>query len=291
MPSRKRSGRYNTALPHLTRAINRFTTAAIGLQKVREKDGIARAHLLDIQDFFHKQGDSVAFRFMFMRDFFPELAPEVRMMEVKKSIDPAALKRWDDIWKSVEVETTGKLQQVVKGIEQDALLKGAAQLATQMKFDAKTTFSLSNPRAVAFFRKTGGSVDYIRGIQATTAESLKRVITTGLDEGWSYNDTAKEIRKLFDGPISRERAQRIATYETGQSYEAGNRMFAESLEDDGITMEEHWMTSHDEKVRPEHAANEAEGWVPMGHVFSSGDTESPTDPGCRCYMQYRQARA
>jgi uncharacterized protein with gpF-like domain len=114
-------------------------------------------------------------------------------------------------------------------------------------------------------------------------------MTTAIDEGWSYGQSAKEIKKLFDGPISRDRAQRIAVFESGQAYEAGNNAFAKSLEDDGVTMEQHWMTSHDEKVRPEHAANEAEGWVPMGHVFSSGDTEPPTDPGCRCYMIFQAA--
>jgi uncharacterized protein with gpF-like domain len=132
-------------------------------------------------------------------------------------------------------------------------------------------------------------VDYIKGINRTTGDSLKRVIGTALDEGWSYSQTAKEIQKLYDGPISRDRAQRIAVYETGKSYEKGNELFARSLEDDGVTMEEHWETSKDEKVRPEHTANEAEGWVPMGHVFGSGHTEPPTDPGCRCYMAYREA--
>jgi hypothetical protein len=259
---------------------------------VREKDQIARNHLLDIEHFFEKQYHSAMFRFQFMQEYFPQpAAPEVRLMEAKQPPNPAALKRWEDIWQSIETETTGELQDLIEGIEGEALLKGAEQLRSQLRFDAKSTFSLSNPRAVAFFRKTGGSVDYIKGIQGTTAESLKTVITTGLDEGWSYNDTAKEIRKLFDGPISTQRAQLIATNEAAQAYEAGNRAFADTIVDDGIEMEKQWVTSHDDRVSDGCAENEADGWIPINEAHTSGDQEPPRFPGCRCYEQYRQAKA
>jgi hypothetical protein len=232
------------------------------------------------------------FRFMFMQEYFPQVPPEpVRLMEAKRPASIEALKRWADIWQSVEFDTTPILQGVVKGIEADALLKGADQLRAQLGFDAKTTFSLSNPRAVAFFRQTGGSIDYIKGIQGTTAESLKTLITTALDEGWSYNDTAKEIRKLFDGPISTDRARLIATHEAAQAYEAGNRAFADSIRDDGIEMEKMWTTSHDDRVSDGCATNESDGWIPIDQPHSSGDQEPPRFPGCRCYEQYRQAKA
>jgi hypothetical protein len=280
-------------LPHLTRAINRFTAAAIRLQKVREKDQLARDHLLEVEEFFKGQYHLAMLRFWHMQEYFPQEAPapEVRTMEAKHPVDPAALKRWSDIWESIEQETTPALQKTIKAIEGDALLKGADQLRNQLQFDAKTTFSLSNPRAVAFFHKTGGSVDYIRGIQGTTAESLKTVITTALDEGWSYNSTAREIQKLYDGPISRQRAQLIATNESAQAYEAGNRAFADTIVEDGIEMEKMWTTSHDDRVSDGCAANEADGWIPIDQAHSSGDQEPPRFPGCRCYEQYRQARA
>lgn len=227
-----------------------------------------------------------------MQEFFPQQPTEpVRVMEAKKAMNPEALKRWTEIWNSIETETTRDLQGVVKNIEADALLKGADQLRSQFGFDAKKSFSLSNPRAVRFFQQTGGSIDYIKGIQQTTADSLKRVITTGLDEGWSYNDTAKEIRKLFDGPISTDRARLIATHEAAQAYEAGNRAFADSLKDDGVVMEKMWTTSHDDRVSDGCATNEADGWIPIDQPHSSGDQEPPRFPGCRCYEQYRQAKA
>lgn len=279
------------ASPNLTRVINRFTRAAIGLQKIREKDAITAAHLSTIQGFFQEQAHMVLFRFeLAMRDQFPEVPPppvSFRQMEAKQ---PPGLKKWLEIWDGIEYETTPALQKVVTAIEADALKKGADQLRAQLGFDAKRTFSLANPRAVAFFRKTGGSVDYIRDIQDTTKESLKTVITTGLDEGWSYSQTAREIRKLYDGPISTKRAQLIATHESAQAYEAGNRAFADTLKDDGIEVEKMWTTSHDDRVSDGCAENEDDGWIPIDQPHSSGHQEPPRFPGCRCYEQYRQAK-
>ncbi len=274
--------------PNLTRAINRFTAAAIGLQKTREKEQIARAHLLDLERVFEDQYHLLMFRFQFMQEYFDK--EPVRLMEAKRPVNPDALKRWDDIWKDVEIKTTKPLQDVVKNIESEAMVKGADQLKTQMRFDAKGTFSLTNPRAVAWMRKNGGSVELIAGIQKTTADSLKRVITTGLDEGWSYNQTAKEIRKLFDGPITTKRARLIAVTESARAYEAGSRAFADTLKDDGITMEKMWMTSHDDRVSDGCAGNEADGWIPIDEPHTSGDQEPPRFPGCRCYEAYREVR-
>jgi hypothetical protein len=273
--------------PNLTRAINRFTAAAIGLQKTREKEQIARAHLLDIERVFEDQYHLLMFRFQFMQEYFDK--EPVRLMEAKRPANPDALKRWMDIWKDVETKTTPPLQQAVKEIEAEALVKGAAQLRTQL--DVKGTFSLANPRAVAWMRKNGGSVDYIRGIQDTTKESLKGLISQGLDNGWSYNQTAKEIRKLFDGPITTKRAQLIAVTESARAYEAGNRAFADTLTDDGITMEKMWVTSHDDRVSDGCETNELDGWIPIDQPHTSGDQEPPRFPGCRCYEAYRQARA
>jgi hypothetical protein len=274
----------------LAQAVDRFTRAAIGLQKRREKDAIAAKHEPAFRDFFERQGHTVLFRFMFMEEFFRQPEP-VRMMEAKRPVNTEALKRWDDIWQSVEQETTDTLQRLVTGTEAEGMQKGADQLRGQLGlFDPKQSFSLANPRAVAWFRKNGGSVDYIKGIQETTGGSLKTVITTALDEGWSYDDTAEEIKKLFDGPISTDRARLIAVNESAQSYEAGNRAFADSIADDGIVMEKRWTTSHDNRVSDGCEENEGDGWIPIDEPHTSGHQEPPRFPGCRCFEQYRQAR-
>lgn len=49
-------------------------------------------------------------------------------------------------------------------------------------------------------------------------------------------------------------------------------------------MKKIWATSEDEKVRPEHMANEAEGWIDFEDTWSgTGDEFAPsTDINCRC---------
>lgn len=49
-------------------------------------------------------------------------------------------------------------------------------------------------------------------------------------------------------------------------------------------MEKAWETSNDEKVRPEHIANQAEGWIPMEKTWKgTGDDYAPSqDINCRC---------
>lgn len=251
----------------------RLTNA--GRQKVKEKATLAKEHRAAFARFFRMQGLMVLDKLESMRSQF-RAGP----------LPADANKAWDALWTSVEQDTFDDLQKTVLDAEQAGMLAGGHY--EQGKWVKGNKFwDLKNPRAVAWFKENGGSVDYIKGINDTTSELVKGVIGRGLDEGQSYNEIAKGIRAEFDG-MTRDRATRIAVFETGQAYEAGNRAFVDSIVDDGIEMEEAWVTSHDEKVRPEHAANEAEGWVELGHVFSSGDTEPPTDPGCRCYMQYRE---
>lgn len=274
----------------LSTMAERFSSATIYLRKVRDKNRIARSHLPAVKAFFTRQERMVLLRLQTLQSFYQPI-PGPRQMEAKHPGTSDALKRWDELWQGVEFDTNKDLQKTIAAIERDALQGGADQIATLLKFDAKSTFSLSNPRAVAYFKQNGGSLKYIKDIQKTTAESLKRVITTGLDEGWSYNTTAREIQKLYDGPISRQRATLIATNESAHAYEAGNMAFSQSLKDDGVIMEKRWENSGDDRVSDGCLQNTADGWIPIDEQHSSGDQNPPRFPGCRCYEVYREARA
>lgn len=270
----------------LSEAAARLARSAMALKKRREKDALTRKHQKKIAAFFRQQKAAVLEDLGKNRHLFSE---SYRKLAEESPVD-LTLQNWDRIWEMISNDTSGELQKVIFNAEVEGVVWGAENLKKAIPlFDKKSSFNLANPRAVKWFQDNGGSVDRIKGIQQTTGDSLKRVIGTAIDEGWAYTQTAKEIRKLFDGPISRDRAQRIAVFESGQAYEAGNMLFAQSLKDDGVRMEKMWMTSHDEKVRPEHAANEAEGWIPIDQIHQTGHQEPPTDPGCRCYEIYREA--
>jgi len=274
----------------LSRAITRFTTATIGYQKVRDKDRIARNHEQHLRAFFEEQGRLTLMHFTRMREYFPPDIP-IKALEAGNPIKTEALKKLNKMWSDIEKETDEDLQNVILGVEKDGILSGADQLKGQLKYDPKTTFSLANPRAVKYFKETGGSLKYIKDIQDTTKGSLQRLMVTALGEGWSYNQAGQEIRKLFDGPISRDRARLIAVNESARAYETGNHIFAQSIQEDGVKMEKSWQNSGDGKVSDGCLENSAAGWIPIDEDFPSGDQEPPRFPGCRCWAIYREARA
>ena len=267
----------------IAEAAGRLQQAAIALRKQREKNALARTHRRVFAVFFRKQKSMTLAALADQQHLFTE--SYYRLSEGNIYL---TLAQWDRMWETIAGDTFKDLQQAVFNAEVDGIVKGAEQMHRSVGYDRKTSFSLVNPRAVEWFQQKGGSIDLIKGIQQTTADQLKRLVSTAIEEGHAYTEIAKDISDRFDD-MTRSRAQRIAVYETGSAYEKGNFLFAKSLEDDGTQMQEQWTTSHDERVRPEHTANEDEGWVELGHIFSSGNTEPPTDPGCRCYMLYREA--
>jgi len=269
----------------LYEAAARLSRAVIALKKRREKDTLARKHQKKIAAFFRAQKAQVLDRMKEQEYLFSE---SFRRLSEETIID-FTLQNWDRIWEVIANGSSGDLQKIIFQAEADGVIRGSEQLKKAIPlFDKKSSFNLANPRAVQWFSDRGGSIDYIKGIQSTTGDQLKSIIGKAIDEGKSYTQTAKEISEKFDD-FTRDRAQRIAVYETGQAYEEGNMLFSQSLKDDGLVMEKKWMTSHDEKVRPEHQANEAEGWIPIDQYHGTGDYIPPSDLGCRCYEEYREA--
>jgi hypothetical protein len=264
--------------------------AAIGAQKRRQKDALIRKYRKPLTTFFQKQKAQVLDQLSQRSYLFTE---EYRTLS--EDVTQLTLQNWDRIWEEIAQNSDGELQQILASASADGLASGAAQLKNVLPFDsskkAGTTFNLANPRAVKWFQDNGGSVDKIQGIQATTGDSLKRMISTALDEGWSYTSTAREIQKLYDGPISRDRARVIATTEVGNAYEEGNALFGQSLKDSGINITKRWNTSHDDLVSDDCQANEDEGPIPIDQPHQSGHMQPLAHPRCRCFETYEQGPA
>lgn len=275
----------------LQEAADKMNRAAIGLLKRREIDRIAAKHRPKISAFFRRQRDITLEKFKGYDFLFTE---EYRAL--CEALTPNEFLTTHDItrmWNDIDELTYDDLQKVITNVESEGVLKGGQQLAKQLQPGGITPTSdmwnLANPRAVAWFQRTGGSTQYIKGIQTTTGESIKRLMTTAIDEGWSYGQSAKEIKKLFDGPISTDRAKTIAVYESAQAYEAGNSAFAANLADEGVVMEKSYQTSKDDKVSELCQGNEDDGWIPLNDPHSSGVMNPPGHVNCRCYEIYRQS--
>ena len=253
--------------------------------KVKQKDALAKVHLKNISAFFRTQ-KAMVMQALTRRT----LSAPARALESP----PVGIstEEWDKLWKNIVTRTTPELTKIIASAEADALHAGAIfgekSIGSFTKGNGQT-FNLANPRAVAWFQQNGGSVDYIKGIQQTTSNQIKGIITNALDKGQAYTITAREIQDSFDG-MSRERATNIAVFETGNAYEQGNMLFAQSLKDDGVEMEKSWQTSDDGDQCDICQGNQDEGWIPIDQAHQSGHQQPEAHLRCRCYEIYQQAQ-
>ena len=105
---------------------------------------------------------------------------------------------------------------------------------------------------------------------------MRGVIENGIKEKRGIPGLARDIRKQFED-MSRSRAEMIARTETADTLE---QAFVDRSKAMGVTGKQ-WVT-HDPCEICE--ANEAEGVVPIDHVFSSGHERPPAHPNCRCAL-------
>lgn len=275
--------------------IKRLREANTGTIIVREKDALARKYQPKFKTFFNKQRDVFLRQIDSYKDLFPERAwrsaLSFRLIEADRQF---RLSDFETAWAATEQETNAELQKLIIETESEAMIKGS-QIVDQFFIDSeakallgKTSFTLDNPRAVAWFSQHGGSLSYIKDIQGTSKDQLQTLITQSLDEGWSYNQTAKEIKSKFSD-MSTNRAKLIAQNEAAQAYEAGNRGFIDGLSDLGVVMVKKWMNSEDDKVSAGCKTNTAAGWIPLNQAFPSGHQHPTRHPKCRCYTIYEAA--
>lgn len=129
-------------------------------------------------------------------------------------------------------------------------------------------------------------------ISKTTKEKLIGIMEQGVADGKSYGQIAKEIESADPWVFSKTRAQLIAINEVGRAYGWANHEPAVELQRQGYIMEKEWTTSHDEKVRPNHTANEAAGLIPLDQAFpGTGDQFAPSinEIRCRCTSTHQIA--
>jgi hypothetical protein len=158
-----------------------------------------------------------------------------------------------------------------------------------------TSFSLSNPRAIAYLEEHGA--EQISGVDETTREALRNILVQGRRAGWSYDKVAKAIRDRFEEfgagtPYKhlRTRAHLIAVHETGNAYEEANLQSAVESQELGLRQEKYWQNVGDDLVSHGCLANTAVGWIPIEQPFPSGHMRPLRYEGCRCTALYRRAK-
>lgn len=115
----------------------------------------------------------------------------------------------------------------------------------------------------------------IRSIAANRLDKLAAALAQALRNGDSSGTLAAVLRGILDDP---QWADMVAITELARatSIAAMNTYRANGIE------ATYWATADDDRVCRLCEENEAQGAVPLGAAFQSGDTEPPGHPVCRC---------
>lgn len=181
-------------------------------------------------------------------------------------------------------------QAMQRGIVQqqaDALGLAGSDLAKATK---KRTFAAQDPRTLQYMQEHGAQT--VTSINETTRKALRKVLAQGVEEGWPYPRTAKEIRNTFDGFAGlmpqahiRDRAELVAKTEIANATEYGMMLSAQEMQATGLTMEHRWSTSGG--ACDICAPNPSVGWIPLDLAFPSGHMRAPVHPACSCFTATR----
>ena len=161
------------------------------------------------------------------------------------------------------------------------------------EFGVSFAFDLKNPRAIAAIKDRGAAA--VANIDATTREEIARIVTKGMEDGYNYQQVARQIVAKYDEfgagkPQAhiRNRAELIAVTEAAEAYETGNRLVIDEMTAVGLEMEKQWSTVGDDRVSDGCRENSRAGWIPVDQPFPSGHQHPPRFPGCRCAILYRR---
>lgn len=134
--------------------------------------------------------------------------------------------------------------------------------------------------------------DYWRSIAETTVGDAERILTTGLQEGYSIRRIAEEMMNQLGGDrYARYRATNIARTESGNALNGARKSVVDQLAEDvpEAKIRAEWLSVLGTTTRPEHAtldgvpADENGMWELAGYkVPWPGHFSLPAEQRCNC---------
>jgi hypothetical protein len=109
-----------------------------------------------------------------------------------------------------------------------------------------------------------------------TKRQLAKTVSNAIEKKRGIPGLRSDLRGMFSD-MTKARADMIARTETADALE---QAFMDRAKEYKVTGKR-WVTFNPCEICE---ANEAEGDVPLDHVFSSGDTRPPAHPRCRCSL-------
>lgn len=238
---------------------------------------------------FRKQGQ------LFVTDF-------LRSQDAERAfpIREAQIDWLDPLFGRAESETLKLFAEPLEQHVSEMLQAGALHLASSLAIDY--TFQLKNPRSVSYLQAHGADL-VTHVINETTKGDIRGIVTYGVENGWSYQKTARAIQEKFNGYADGEswwnfdaprpqkhvdsRAHLIAITEAGEAYEEGNFIVVGDLQAAGLQVQKRWSTMEDDRVSAGCLENEAQGWISADQPHLSGHMHPLRFPGCRCDELYQ----
>lgn len=117
-------------------------------------------------------------------------------------------------------------------------------------------------------------------IDETTRTRIANSVKTSIRLG---EDHSKAVKRLQQVIADSDRADMIAYTETVRAYAQGRAYYA----DQSSAVAKHWYDSNATDICSD---NTAQGWLPAGADFISGDPFEPAHPNCKCLTIYSYDR-
>ena len=188
--------------------------------------------------------------------------------------------------------TQQEMNEAIKLPAAEIVKRAGDNLINQL--DLAVAFDVKNPEAVSWLGNH--AAEMVTKVNETTRSQIASIVTQSVDEGWSYNRTAKEIRGRFNefavGKPQlhiQSRAHLVAVTESANAYEYSTYQTAKGLQSMGLQMEKSWLTVGDSRVTEECHANQEQGWLDIDKQFQSGSMNQQRFPGCRCTSLHQVA--
>lgn len=213
--------------------------------------------------------------------------------EIKEAgVPPGTPVEWEAIWDYVALNSVTFIAGDIDDVVREAMkLAGLVDIGS---VKMSMSFTLKNPAAVSYLENYGARL--VSKIDLETKDQLRTLIVKAADEGWSYGQTAAEIRDRFNGFSGlmpqqhiQDRATLVAVTETGNAYTESTLIQSKAMEQAGLEMEKSWLTVGDGKVSDGCLENQDAGWIPIDDAFPSGHQRPLRFPGCRCSLLTQMA--
>ena len=242
---------------------------------------------LALEEAFFRQGEVYASMLKELKPWFPRLQEAY----MPTGLSDAALMA---LWEAVMAGTWYYFEEPMNVAAVAAMLAGKTAAIASLQWTGG--FALGFDEAL-LNQIPALTKMQLHSINRTTQNYINTQIRHAMDEGWSYDRTAKAISDRFEefaiGKPQKHiqsRAHLVAVTETGNLYTEANFQTAKTLQDMGLSIEKYWANVGDDRVSDGCLANTAAGWIPLDDPFPSGDLKPLRFPGCRCDIYTRRAK-